>query len=74
MSKISPDDVILYHESNVDWITDESNKKYLITDDITVTEFKFETVSMKYTFFFSSPLPRGALSKEFTELVLEKKS
>ena len=48
MSKISPDDVILYHESNeeeaLDWITDESNKKYLITDHITVTGFEFETV------------------------------
>ena len=48
MSKISPDDVILYHESNeeeaLDWIIDESNKKYLITDHITVTGFEFETV------------------------------
>ena len=44
MSKISPDDVILYHESNeeeaLDWIIDESNKKYLIN----VTGFEFETV------------------------------
>ena len=48
MSKISPGDVILYHESNedeaLDWIIDESNKKYLITDHITVTGFEFETV------------------------------
>ena len=40
--------MILYHESNeeeaLDWIIDESNEKYLITDHITVTGFEFETV------------------------------
>ena len=48
MSKIPPDQAILYHESNereaLKWITRESDKKYLITDHITVTGFEFETV------------------------------
>ena len=33
------------NESEVcDWIFDKSNKKYLITDHLTVTGFEFETV------------------------------
>ena len=31
-------------EETVDWITDQSNKKYLITDHLTVTGFEFDTV------------------------------
>ena len=51
MSKIAQDDVIVHgawnevHEDEViDWITDRSDKKYLITDHLTVTGFEFDTI------------------------------
>ena len=50
-SKIAQNDVIVHgawneanEEETVDWITDQSKKKYLITDHLTVTGFEFETV------------------------------
>ena len=48
MSKMFVDEVILYDESNeeeaLQWITGNSEKKYLITDHIAVTGFESETV------------------------------
>ena len=49
--QIAQDDVIVHgawnevnEEEAVDWITDRSDKKYLITDHLTVTGFEFDTV------------------------------
>ena len=51
ISKIAQDDVIVHsawndvdEEETIDWITDNSDKKYLITDHLTVTGFEFDTV------------------------------
>ena len=51
ISKISQDDLIVHtawtevnEEEAIDWITDKSDKKYLITDHLTVTGFEFDTV------------------------------
>ena len=51
ISKISQDDVIVHlawndvnEEETIDWITDRSVKKYLVTDHLTVTGFEFDTV------------------------------
>ena len=51
ISKIAPDDVIVHtawnevnEEETIDWIDDRSDKKYLITDHLTVTGFEFDTV------------------------------
>ena len=51
ISKIAPDDVIVHlawnevnEEETTDWITDRSDKKYLVTDHLTVTGFEFDTV------------------------------
>ena len=48
---IAQDDVIVHtawnevnEEETIDWIDDKSNKKYLITDHLTVTGFEFDTV------------------------------
>ena len=50
-SKIAQNDVIVHgawnevdEEEAIDWITDKSDKKYLITDHLTVTGFEFDTV------------------------------
>ena len=50
-SKIADHDVIVHgawnevnEEEAVDWITNRSDKKYLITDHLTVTGFEFDTV------------------------------
>ena len=49
--QIPQDDVIVHtawnevnEEETIDWIDDKSNKKYLITDHLTVTGFEFDTV------------------------------
>ena len=49
--KIAEDDVIVHtawnevnEEETIDWIADKSDKKYLITDHLTVTGFEFDTV------------------------------
>ena len=49
--QIAQDDVIVHtawnqvnEEETIDWITDKSYKKYLITDHLTVTGFEFDTV------------------------------
>ena len=49
--QIAQDDVIVHtawnevnEEETIDWIDDKSNKKYLITDHLTVTGFEFDTV------------------------------
>jgi hypothetical protein len=50
-SKIAQDDVIVHGAWNEineteasDWITEKSEKKYLITDHLTVTGFEYDTV------------------------------
>ena len=49
--QITQDDVIVHtawnevnEEETIDWIDDKSEKKYLITDHLTVTGFEFDTV------------------------------
>ena len=49
--QIAQDDLIVHgarndvnEEETIDWIDDISNKKYLITDHLTVTGFEFDTV------------------------------
>ena len=49
--QIAQDDVIVHtawnevnEEETIDWIADKSDKKYLITDHLTVTGFEFDTV------------------------------
>ena len=49
--QIAQDDVIVHgarndvnEEETIDWINDKSDKKYLITDHLTVTGFEFDTV------------------------------
>ena len=49
--QIAQDDVIVHgawndvnEEETIDWITNRSDKKYLITDHLTVTGFEFDTV------------------------------
>ena len=51
ISKIAQDDVVVHtawnevnEEETIDWIADKSDKKYLITDHLTVTGFEFDTV------------------------------
>ena len=51
ISKITQNDVIVHtawievdEEETIDWIADKSDKKYLITDHLTVTGFEFDTV------------------------------
>ena len=51
ISKLAQDDVIVHlawndvnEEETIDWITDRSDKKYLVTDHLTVTGFEFDTV------------------------------
>ena len=51
ISKIAQNDVIIHtawiegdEEETIDWIADKSDKKYLITDHLTVTGFEFDTV------------------------------
>ena len=51
ISKIAQDDLVVHtawtevnEEEAIDWITDKSDKKYLITDHLTVTGFEFDTV------------------------------